>query len=340
MAAVELSLGTDVKEIQVSIVVPFYNRADMLADVITALLQQSHPSEIIVVDDGSTDNTAAVAKSYQVRYFYQENRGPAAARNKGFQVSTGRIVAFTDSDCIARPDWIEKLLEGFTRGDNGVVAGSYSIANPQRLLPRLIHEEIKGRHAGFKTHIRAFGAYNVAVKRNVFEDVGGFDESYRTASGEDNDLSYRILASGNKILFKPDALVSHHHTEKFGKYLKEQYRHGYWRMKLYKAHRDMMKGDDYTQIRDILESPLSLLVLAALPLLLTRYWFVELILLVALYLLSLPAAVRIAVSKKDPVYLLLAALSVPRAFARMFGMVMGIWRFWFKPNQGQRTDVS
>lgn len=330
MRATEPSLGTDMKDIKVSIVVPVYNRADMLADVITALLQQTHPSEIVVVDDGSTDNTADVAKAYPVRYVHQENRGPAAARNKGFQMSTGQVVAFTDSDCIARPDWIEKLLEGFAHDDNGVVAGSYDIANPVRLLPRLIHEEIKGRHAEFKTHIRAFGAYNVAVKRNVFEDVGGFDESYRTASGEDNDLSYRILASGHQILFKPDALVFHYHTERFGKYLKEQYRHGYWRMKLYKAHRDMMKGDDYTQLRDILESPLSLFVLVALPLLLTKYWFVELILLTALFLLSLPAAMRLALSKKDPAYLFLVTLSVPRAFARMFGMVKGIWFFWRK----------
>lgn len=314
--------------LRVSIVIPVYNRASLIGSVIEALLDQAYrPFEIIIVDDGSTDNTERIVSSYQVKYIYQENRGPAAARNRGFRESGGDIIAFIDSDCIARKDWLENLIKGFDSPEVGAVAGSYDIANPESLLSRLIHEEIKWRHSGFKGYIRAFGSYNVAIRREVFEKVGGFDETYRTASGEDNDLSYRILKAGYKIRFMPDALVAHYHTEKLFKYLKEQYRHAFWRMKLYKDHPDMIRGDDYTKFRDALEMPVAVLIIVALPLLLTEWWVVEIFLLSGLFLLFLPFSLRISYQKVNPGYLLYLPLLFLRSFARVAGMIKGLWHF-------------
>lgn len=314
--------------LRVSIVIPVYNRASLIGSVIEALLDQAYrPFEIIIVDDGSTDNTERIVSSYQVKYIYQENRGPAAARNRGFRESGGDIIAFIDSDCIARKDWLENLIKGFDSPEVGAVAGSYDIANPESLLSRLIHEEIKWRHSGFKRYIRAFGSYNVAIRREVFEKVGGFDETYRTASGEDNDLSYRILKAGYKIRFMPDALVAHYHTEKLFKYLKEQYRHAFWRMKLYKDHPDMIRGDDYTKFRDALEMPVAVLIIVALPLLLTEWWVVEIFLLSGLFLLFLPFSLRTSYQKGDPCYLFYLPLLFLRSFARVAGMIKGLWHF-------------
>ncbi len=315
--------------LKVSVIIPVYNRAHIIGAVIEALLEQEHkPLEIIIVDDGSTDNTREVVKSYPVKYIYQENRGPASARNRGFRESKGDIVAFIDSDCIAKKDWLKNLIKGFDSSEVGAVAGSYDIANSQSLLSRLIHEEIKWRHSGFKRFIRAFGSYNVAIRREVFEKAGGFDESYRTASGEDNDLSYRILKAGYKIRFVPDALVAHYHTENLFKYLKEQYRHAFWRMKLYKDHPDMIRGDDYTGLKDAIEIPVSVLSLCGLPLLLTQYSFFEFLLLGFLVLLLLPLPVRISLQKRDPRYLIMAMLFFFRALVRAAGMMEGIVRFW------------
>lgn len=314
--------------LRVSIVIPVYNRASLIGPVIEALLDQAYkPFEIIIVDDGSTDNTGKIVSSYQVKYIYQENRGPAAARNRGFRESGGDIIAFIDSDCVARKDWLENLIKGFDSPEVGAVAGSYDIANPESLLSRLIHEEIKWRHSGFKRYIRAFGSYNVAIRREVFEKVGGFDETYRTASGEDNDLSYRILKAGYKIRFMPDALVAHYHTENLFKYLKEQYRHAFWRMKLYKDHPDMIRGDDYTKFRDALEMPVAVLIIAALPLLLTEWWVVEIFLISSLFLLFLPFSLRISYQKVNPGYLLYLPLLFLRSFARVAGMIKGLWHF-------------
>lgn len=313
----------------VSVIIPVYNRAHLIGPVIEALLEQNYkPLEIIIVDDGSMDNTREVVKSYPVKYIYQENRGPASARNRGFRKSKGDIIAFIDSDCIAKKDWLENLIKGFDSPEVGAVAGSYDIANPQSVLSRLIHEEIKWRHLGFKKYIRAFGSYNVVIRREVFEKVGGFDETYRTASGEDNDLSYRILKAGYKIRFMPNALVAHYHTENLFKYLREQYRHAFWRMKLYKDHPDMIKGDDYTTLRDALEMPFSVLSIPGLFLLFTRYWFFEFLLLVCLILLLLPLPVRISLQKKDAIYLMMVTVLFFRALVRAAGMTKGIVRFW------------
>lgn len=317
--------------LRVSIVIPVYNRSSLIRDVIGALLEQTYqPFEIIIVDDGSTDNTSAVVSSYPIRYFYQKNRGPASARNRGFRESKGDIVAFIDSDCVARKDWLENLVKGFDSPEVGAVAGSYDIANPESLLSRLIHEEIKWRHSGFKRYIRAFGSYNVAIKREVFEKVGGFDESYRTASGEDNDLSYRILKAGYKIRFVPDALVAHYHTENLFKYLREQYRHAFWRMKLYKDHPEMIRGDDYTRLRDALEIPISVLSIFAIPLLFTKYLLVELFFLCLLILILLPPPIKISLKKKDITCLLMVIIFFLRALIRAAGMAKGIARFNLK----------
>ncbi|MBI4839073.1 MAG: glycosyltransferase family 2 protein, partial [Nitrospirae bacterium] len=131
---------------KVSVIIPVYNRADLLPSVIKALLGQEYPAEIIIVDDGSTDSTAEAAKGYPVKYIYQENAGPAKARNTGWKASTGEIVCFTDSDCIPRKDWAGRLAESFVDDSIGAVGGSYDIAYPESLLSRCIHEEIKLRH--------------------------------------------------------------------------------------------------------------------------------------------------------------------------------------------------
>ena len=98
---------------------------------------------------------------------------------------------------------------------------------------------------------KSFGSYNFCIKKNIFDEVNGFDENYKNASGEDNDLSYKIGNAGYKIYFNKEMLVKHHHPEKVWKYLKEQYQHGFWRAKMYKDHPCMIMGDDYTYWKDI-----------------------------------------------------------------------------------------
>jgi glycosyltransferase involved in cell wall biosynthesis len=247
--------------LKVSVVIPAYNAQRTVGQAVGQSLAQAKGPlavEVIVVDDGSGDGTAKVAESAGAAVIRQKNAGPASARNRGWKSATGQVICFTDADCVPSAGWIENLLDGFGNREIGAVAGSYEIANTGSWLAHWVHQEIMERHKRMPPFVRAFGSYNVAIPRYVLEATGGFDPEYRQASGEDNDLSYRIIKKGWRIAFRPQAKVAHYHPEKVWQYLKEQYRHGFWRAKLYKEHPDMIRGDDYTRLGDRLEPILVL----------------------------------------------------------------------------------
>ncbi len=248
--------------VKLSVIVPAYNAQGTIAQTLKALLDQDYSEkfEIIVVDDGSADQTADLIRSFAtVRYAHQPNAGPACARNHGARLAQGEILVFTDSDCVPHKDWLSQLMQGFVEKDVAVVMGSYGIANSENLLAYCIYKEILFRHEHLLSDFpKAFGSYNFCVKRSVFEQVGGFDVSYRNASGEDNDLSYKIISAGYRIYFQRKALVDHYHPVQIRKYFKEQFRHGLWRAKIYAQHPLMLKGDGYTFWKDIVEVPWSL----------------------------------------------------------------------------------
>ena len=240
----------------VSVVIPVYNGAATLGRALAACLGQDYsgPVEVIVVDDGSTDQTAEVTASFPtVRYLSQANAGPAAARTRGALAASGEVICFTDADCVPHPDWVSRLMSGFNQPAVAAVCGTYGLANPQSLLARCVQAEILFRHARMPDYPRVFGSYNVAIRRRIFFEIKGFDSRYRRASGEDNDLSYRILAAGHRIYFARAAVVDHVHPARVGRYLLEQCRHGFWRARMYRAHPRMARGDDYTFWKDSLE---------------------------------------------------------------------------------------
>ena len=318
---------------KVSVVIPAYNAQDTIAQAVShSLAQAKGPMEVevVVVDDGSTDDTAEVAESVGARVIRQKNLGPASARNKGWESTSGNLICFTDADCIPSPGWLENLLDGFTDLQVGAVAGSYEVANTSSWLARWVHQEIMERHKRMPPFIRAFGSYNVAIPRHVLQATGGFDPVYRRASGEDNDLSYRIIRKGYRIAFRPQARVAHYHPEKIWQYLMEQYRHGFWRAKMYQDHPDMTGGDDYTRLRDRSE-PILVLGILGFPLLavLGMASFVwPLLVVLVLYFsiqLSWPMSWWLGEGKADA--LPYCGVTFLRGFTRTFGLVAGFLRF-------------
>ncbi len=321
---------------KVSVVIPAYNAQDTIAQAVSHSLAQVKGAmevEVVVVDDGSNDDTVKVAESAGAMVIRQQNAGPAAARNRGWKTATGQFICFTDSDCIPAADWMENLLDGFTDSQVGAVAGSYEIANPRSSLARWVQQEIRERHKRMGSFVRAFGSYNVAIPRYVLQATGGFDPVYRRASGEDNDLSYRIIKEGWRIAFRPQAKVSHYHPDKLWTYLKEQYRHGFWRAKLYLDHPDMVGGDDYTRLRDRLEPILVLGILgfSILSVLGITGFIWPLLVFLAAYTsihLSWPMSWWLGEGKADA--LPYFGVTFLRGFTRTFGLVVGLLRFALK----------
>ncbi|MBF0479547.1 MAG: glycosyltransferase [Candidatus Omnitrophica bacterium] len=319
----------------VSIIVPAYNSSQTIAPCLEAIIRQSYPCfEIIVVDDGSTDQTAEIIRTFpNVHYARQENAGPASARNHGARIARGEFFIFTDSDCVPQDHWVELLMKNFLASDIGVVAGSYGIANPESRLARCVWKEILFRHQHLMPdYPRAFGSYNFAIRRKTFEDAGGFDESYRRASGEDNDLSYKVSKAGYKIYFSREALVDHYHPTKFFKYLNEQYRHGFWRAKLYGRHIHMARGDDYTFLKDIAEIFVCGMLVLCLPFVLLAWgiFIVELLCLVSLLIMEAYYSFKFNGFNADGISYI-GVMGV-RTFYRFFGLASGIFNFFIKKN--------
>lgn len=234
-----------------SVIVPAYNSEKTISSCIGALLVQktNNTFEIIVVDDGSTDSTPIIAKSFgqKIRYFRQKNSGPAKARNFGAKKARGKVILFTDSDCIPEKNWLDKMLAPFDDKEVAAVQGAYK--TKQKGLVAIFGQlEIEHRYELMKKskQLDWVGSYSAAYKKEIYKKMGGFDESFPIASGEDSELSYKIQESGQKIIFNPNAIVYHTHPEKLYKYLKVKFFRAYYRPKMYSKHKTKMVKDSYT----------------------------------------------------------------------------------------------
>ncbi len=315
---------------KIAVIVPVYNAENEAAVTVGAILMQKRffqNLEVIVVDDGSTNSTASSLKKLPVTYLYQNNRGPAAARNAGWAKSLADIYFFIDSDCIPQDDWLLRMLEAFDPGID-VVAGSYGLKEHSNLLERCIHQELMYRHRYMPQYVNVFGSFNVAIKSKALKSVGGFDESYKNASAEDIDLAYRLTKAGYRIRFQKDARVTHNHSEHFLGYLKNQFYHGFWRVKLYGEHLDFLSGDNYTKIKDICEPFLALIALGLAPFCGKPLVYASLLFIIAI-LLVMQIATDFAICGNSGIIVALffSFVTFCRAFARALGMFAGVIKF-------------
>lgn len=234
-----------------SVVIPVYNGEKTLRVCLEALQKQTvgrEEYEIIVVNDGSTDGSANIAKSCSDLYLYQLNQGPAAARNAGAFKARGDIILFTDSDCEPMQNWIEEMVRPFQSNPDVVgVKGAY-LSKQKEIMARFVQIEYETRYEFMKQYeyIDFIDTYAAAYKKEVFFEFNGFDSDFPIAMTEDTELSYRIAAAGYKMVFNPDATVYHHHPTSFLYYLKRKYRAAYWRMLAVKKNREKIGGDTHT----------------------------------------------------------------------------------------------
>ncbi|MGC8785923.1 MAG: glycosyltransferase family 2 protein [Anaerolineae bacterium] len=200
-----------------SLIIPTYNRQALLRRCLTAAITQHYSDyEVIVVDDGSTDNTKEVVRDEfpQVYYIRQEsNRGPAAARNRGIAAATGEIIAFTDDDCLVPADFLVRLAEGYQQYPEVAGVGGYLEA-PEDVLQQNIFARFEAYvthcvyHAGTEPYVGGFecpagGTNSMSYRREVLLEVGGFDETFPYAAGEDADLKWRVAEQGYRLLYVP-----------------------------------------------------------------------------------------------------------------------------------------
>ena len=222
-----------------SIVVPVRNNEEMIGDCIESLLAQDFPKddyEIIVVDNKSTDKTADIIKRYPVKYVYEDKIGRTKARNTGIKNSSGEIIAFIDSDCVAEKNWLNELVKGFKNKRVGGVGGKNIGYKTSTYVERYIEIYYKEYNKNFTSYVPPkVMTNNAAYRFDVLEEIGYFDESFET--GEDFDLSARTFWNGYEVDYASAAVVFHRHRSSFRELFNLYFEYGVGYVRFLNKHR-------------------------------------------------------------------------------------------------------
>jgi GT2 family glycosyltransferase len=213
---------------RVSVVVCSYNGARTIRDCLEGIRALDYPDyEAIVVDDGSTDNTAAIAREFPVRLISTEQRGLSRARNTGLEAATGEIVAYLDDDARPDPHWLTYLARTFAATDHAAVGGPNIAPGGNGAI-----SECVAQAPGNPVHVllsdeeaEHIPGCNMAFRRACLSAIGGFDPRFRVA-GDDVDVCWRLREAGWTLGFCPAAMVWHRPRDSIGAFWRQQRGYG------------------------------------------------------------------------------------------------------------------
>ncbi|MDA2931700.1 glycosyltransferase [Nitrospinae bacterium AH-259-F20] len=224
-----------------SVIIPALNEEKTIRECLSSLLKMDYPPErreILVVDNGSTDRTAEIVKSFPVRYIREERRGASSARNKGIEAGKGEILAFTDADCIVSRGWLWELVRAFDEEGVGGVAGEI-VAYPPKTPAEWYAARV--RHLSPRKYLSRpllpFAVFaNLAFRRDVFDKIGLLDETI--LEGEATDFCTRFFrGTGLKLEYALKAIVFHRHRATAWEFFRQQWNYGKGHAKLYIKYR-------------------------------------------------------------------------------------------------------
>lgn len=315
----------------VSVVVAAYNAGSTIKNCLQALLGQTLEAEIIVVDDGSEDDTVEVVKKFPVRLVRSGHLGASGARNLGVKAARGDIIAFCDADTEPARDWLEQLLKGFSDDRVGGVTGRVVFGVDGRVASWVRSLDFAERYEKRKQEAMLANGPSCAFRRDVLGFVGGFDPRWYHA--EDTEVSYRIRKAGFRIVYVPGAVVRHVPEGDWKLYLWKRFRDAKAYTRVLLRYFGFAMRDDMVSWRMRAEPPLFSLLLVSGVL-----WFVSTIfglgkLFLALFLFLLlvcvgvetPLAYKVAKKSGKKSFLFSALfLLVLGGFARALGFMVGV----------------
>ena len=300
----------------VSVIVPARDAAATVGATVRALRAQEGvgPVEVILVDDGSRDGTGEVARAAGADLVLRaEGAGPARARNLGLRAARADLVAFTDADCTPRAGFLRELLAPFA--DPSVVGakGAYESEQPE-LVARFVQLEYEERYRRMarRERIDFVDTYAAAYRRAALLELGGFDERYRLPSTEDQELSFRLVERGHRLVFAPRARVAHLHAASLGAYARKKAKIGYYKVATLRRHPGRAVDDSHTpatlKLQLLLAPPAALGIPPAV-----------------MAFLATTAPLTWAALRRDPaVGVLVPGLCLVRALALGAGMARGV----------------
>ncbi|HID40416.1 MAG TPA: glycosyltransferase [Calditrichaeota bacterium] len=238
-----------------SIIIPSYNRVDELAELFGSIRNLDFPKdsfEVVVADDGSTDNTPQLIKEIQakdeftLRYFTQQKKGPGAARNLGMEKAKGDFFIFIDSDVILPSAWLKNIAEAVNREQADAFGGPDTYLKSFSPLLKAINYTMTsfittGGLRGKKGKMLAKyypRSFNMGLSKALWQKIGGFHPRYY---GEDIEFSNRIINAGAKVIFIEAAYLYHKRRTNLRKFFSQVYRMGAARIFLYKIDPSLLE---------------------------------------------------------------------------------------------------
>ncbi len=245
---------------EISVVIPIYNAEKTILRCLDSIsLQTFREFELILVNNNSTDNSVRLIQDFisgnrglSISLIHEPKQGSCAARNRGAKAAKGKIIVNTDPDCIADKNWLKDILSAFdtpplppfTKGGTwgiGGVAGNIYGYNPQNIIEKFLSLfTLRGLGEqkifdGYNLFTGGFATANLAVRKDVFEKIGGFDEDINIF-GEDHDLCARIYKAGYTIKTVPNAVIYHIHRGDLKGFIKQCINFGIAHSVLLKKH--------------------------------------------------------------------------------------------------------
>lgn len=217
-----------------SIIIPTYNRPTQLLACLEAISRLNYPQErfeVIVVDDGSGTLPENVVTAFtdrlQIRLLTQANAGPAAARNTGIISARGNYLAFTDDDCLPDPDWLVALERRCTKTPDHMIGGKTINSlpdNPYAVVSQMIIDAVYEYYNTNPNRTGFFATNNMAVAKEQFLKIGGFDPHFRTS--EDREVCNRWSSCGYQMTYAPEAKIYHAHQLTWIDFWRQHFNYG------------------------------------------------------------------------------------------------------------------